>query len=259
MNNTKSEPFLSIEKNGASSVHWTLFDKPAWTTFYNPGEVTEVRIVKVYGKSDAWGGVFAKGTVSGYFDNHEAFCQAIQKADKFSHEGIYFTLQVIDSRLIGRAFNRLKPSDLTTSDINTLAYRWLPIDLDPVRPSGISSSDTELKEALELREIVSEWVISKLKFPKPIKAMSGNGGHLLFRLPDMPANKATQDFVKNILEGLAGRFDTDRVKIDTSVHNPARIWKLYGTTARKGDQVPQGYNREARPFRMAYVDDLGDF
>jgi hypothetical protein len=244
-----------------TDTHWTLFDNLVWTTFYNLGEVTEVRIVKVYGKSDAWGEEFAKGTVSGYFDNHEDFCKAIQKADKFPHGGIYFTLQVIDPRLIGRAFNRLKPSDLTTSDINVLAYRWLPIDLDPVRPSGISSSDRELREALELRALVSEWVIRELGFPKPIKAMSGNGGHLLFRLPDMPANKTNQYFVKNTLEGLAKRFDTDRVKIDTTVHNPARIWKLYGTTARKGDQVPRAHKlrREARPFRKAYIDDLGDF
>jgi hypothetical protein len=238
--------------------YMTLFDKTIWTIFYNPGEVVEVRIVKIYGKSDAWGGAFAKGTVSGYFDNHEEFCKAVQKADKFPHEGIYFTLQKIDPRLIGRAFNRLRPSDKTTSDSDVIAYRWLPIDLDPVRPSGISSSDKELYEALVLREVVAEWVISELKFPNPIKAMSGNGGHLLFRLPDLPANKETHDFIKKTLDGLAQRFDTDQVKIDTSVHNPARIWKLYGTTARKGDQVPQGHNREARPFRMAYIDDLGD-
>jgi hypothetical protein len=57
---------------------------------------------------------------------------------------------------------------------------------------------------------------------------------------------------------LASVFNTDRVKVDTSVHNPARIWKLYGTTARKGDEVPKGLNRERRPFRSAYIDRLGD-
>ena len=38
----------------------TLFDKHVWTTFFNPGEVAEVRIVKVYGKSEAWGGGLPK-------------------------------------------------------------------------------------------------------------------------------------------------------------------------------------------------------
>lgn len=236
----------------------TFFDRSVWDTFKKNGEVVEVRILKASGKSPAWGGEFAKKTVSGYFDDHAAFCKAVQHADKISHGGIYFSLQVIDPRLIGRAFNRLKPSDLTTSDNNILAYRWIPVDLDPVRPSGISSSEKELKEALALREVVSEWIVSELKFPKPIKAMSGNGGHLLFRLPDMPANETTTLFIKQTLEGLAKRFDTDRVKIDTAVFNPARIWKLYGTTARKGDEVPAGINRESRPFRMAYIEELGD-
>ena len=82
--------------------------------------------------------------------------------------------------------------------------------------------------------------------------MSGNGGHILCRLPDMPANEQTRSFIKETLERLAQMFNTDRVKIHTSVHNPARIWKLYGTTARKGDPVPAGLNREARPFHGPY-------
>jgi hypothetical protein len=237
---------------------WTLFHQKVWELFIKPGEGLEVRILKAYGRSEAWGNSFANGTVSGYFDNHHSFSEACKKADKISHGGIYFTLQVIDPRLIGRAFNRLRISDRTTSDRDVLSYRWLPIDLDPVRPSGISSSDSELKVALELRDIVADWIVKETKFPKPIKAMSGNGGHILRRLPDLPANEQMRTSLKDYLEGLAQRFNTDRIKIDTSVHNPARIWKIYGTTARKGDPVPAGLNREARPFRMAYIDDLGE-
>jgi len=88
--------------------------------------------------------------------------------------------------------------------------------------------------------------------------MSGNGGHLLFRLSDLPVNDNSKSFIKNTLEGMANRFDTDSIKVDTTVFNPARIWKLYGTTARKGDAVPAGRNREARPYRTAYIDGLGE-
>jgi hypothetical protein len=164
----------------------TLFDPSVFRLFCHSEEVVEVRIVKVYGKSLAWGNEFAKGTVSGYFDDHEAFCKAVKEADKFKHSGIYFTLQVIDPRLIGRAFNHLRPAEVTTSDANVIAHRWLPIDLDPVRPSGISSSDSELKEALNLREEVVAWIVDKMDFSLPIKAVSGNGGHLLFRLAVQP-------------------------------------------------------------------------
>lgn len=234
----------------------TFFNKEVWNTFVNPGEVVEIRILKVYGKSQAWGNEFAKGTVSGYFDDHDAFCKAVKVADKTKHGGVYFTLQVIDPRLIGRAFNRIKPAEVTTSDQNVLAYRWIPIDLDPARPSGIASSDSELKVALKLKDKVAQHTIKEYGFSAPIRAMSGNGAHLLFRLPDMPVEQG-KHFVYNILIVLAKKFNTDKVTIDTTVHNPARIWKLYGTTARKGDVVPAGPGREARPQRVSYIDDLG--
>lgn len=142
----------------------TFFDQIVWNAFVNPGEVVEVRMPKVYGKYAAWNHDFAKGTVSGYFDQHEAFIKAVKLADKTNHSGIYFTLQVIDPRLIGRAFNRLKPAEVTTSDQNVICYRWLPIDLDPVRPSGIASSDSELKTALELRDKVAQHTVKEYGF-----------------------------------------------------------------------------------------------
>ena len=213
-----------------------------------------MRILKVWGKYPAWGGQFAKGTVSGYFDDHEAFCKAVQQADKVEHGGIYFTLQVIDPRLIARAFNRLKPSNLTTSDHNVFKYRWIPIDIDPVRPAGISSSDKELQLAMTMREKVFQYCIDDLGLPNPVKGMSGNGGHLISMLPDIKANDQSRNFIEHFLQHLADKFNTDHVTIDTTVFNPARIWKLYGTTARKGDPVPAGPGREARPHRMAYID-----
>lgn len=235
----------------------TLLDPEVFNVFCQPGEVVEVRILKAVGKSTAWGNEYAKGTVSGYYDDHEAFCRDVKAADKANHGGIYFTLHVIDPRLIARSFNHLKPTDLTTSDNNVIAYRWLPVDIDSYRPAGISSSDSELKAALELRDIVAEWIMSEMSFPAPIKAMSGNGGHLLFRLPDIPISEDSKAFIKNTLEAFANRFNTDKVHIDTTTHNPARIWKLYGTSARKGDEVPVGPKREARLYRMSFIDDLG--
>lgn len=226
----------------------TFFQPEVWNAFVKPGEVIEARFIKISGRY----------TESGYFDDHAAFCEAVQHANKKQHSGAYFTLQVIDQRLIGRSFNRIKQSDLTTSDKDVRFYRWLPIDLDPVRPAGVSSSDAELSAALDLREIVAGYVVNEMKFTPPIKAMSGNGGHLLFRLPNLPANDENKKMVKNILTGLAKQFDTPEVKIDTSVFNPARIWKLYGTDARKGDQVPTGPYREARPHRQSFIDDLGE-
>ena len=247
---------LAWNYKGIVSMKRTLLDKEVFRIFVQRGEVVEIRILKAYNSSKAWEG-YAKGVVSGYFDDHAAFCDAVRGTENTSHSGIYFTLHVIDPRLIGRAFNRLKASELTTSDNDVVAYRWLPIDIDPVRPSGVSSSDKELEDALKLRDEIAAYAVSELEFTHPIKAISGNGGHLLFRLPDIPVSSENKLFIRSTLTGLADRFNTDNVRIDTSIHNPARIWKLYGTTARKGDQVPLGQNRSARPYRLAYIDDLG--
>lgn len=235
----------------------TMFEESIFNFFVSDGEVIEVRLPKTYGKSPAWGNEYSKGVVAGYFDGHQAFCQAVKKADQERHEGIYFTLQVIDPRLIGRAFNRLKPSIITTSDHNVISYRWLPIDFDPVRPAGISASKPELIEALKLRQPIIDFLKKEFGLSDPIQAISGNGAHLLFRLPDIPATPDNQEFIKGVLEQTAQQFDNDKVHIDTTIHNPARIWKLYGTTAKKGDPIPEGPHREARPHRMAYINSLG--
>ncbi len=52
----------------SNTPHHTLFDPEVFKLFCEPGEVIEVRMLKVFGKSIAWGNEFAKGTVSGYFD-----------------------------------------------------------------------------------------------------------------------------------------------------------------------------------------------
>jgi hypothetical protein len=233
----------------------TLFDLHVFREFVLPGEVVEVRILKFNSK---WNGQYVRGTIAGYFDDHEQFCKEVKRADELEHKGIYFTLQVIDLRLIARSFNRLTPTNLTTSDKDVLSYRWLPVDLDSVRPAGIPASDSELTEALKLRKVVRNYLVNEMDFHGPILAMSGNGAHILCRLPDIPATEENQKFIKYILNGLSDRFTNDRVKIDTSVFNPGRIWRLYGTNCKKGDAVPGGHGREARPHRKSYIDDLGD-
>jgi hypothetical protein len=88
--------------------------------------------------------------------------------------------------------------------------------------------------------------------------MSGNGGHLLFMLPDWKNTPDTVDVIKAMLAEIAKMFSTSTVNVDLSVYNPGRIWKVYGTTARKGDQIPAGPGRETRPYRRALIDVLSE-
>jgi hypothetical protein len=139
----------------------------------------------------------------------------------------------------------LGEKDPTTADHDVLRRRWLPIDCDPKRPAGISSSDEEhelaLDRAFEIREALWDQ-----GWDEPILADSGNGAHLLY-----PIDVAAQDdgFVKGTLDDLARRFSDTAVSIDQTVFNPARIWKLYGTVARKGDHAPI----VGRPHRLARI------
>lgn len=232
----------------------TLIDRSVYDFLKKPGDVTELRILGVSGNSPAWSG-YAKSTVTGLFDNHTDLCKALVAINKVTYTGVYFTPQVINHCLIGRAFNRLVAAKATTSDPDVLSYRFLLIDLDPVRPAGISSSDSELAAALQLRDEIAGEIASVYKLPEPIRAVSGNGGHLLYPLPDLPAVKYAP-VIKKILEEISERYSTGQVLIDTKVFNPARIWKAYGTVARKGDDVPPGPHRDARPHRLAFIDHL---
>lgn len=221
---------------------YTLFDRETFEYFIHPGEVTEVRIP-------------CKPTISGYFDDHGLFCKAVQGAEKQKKGNIYFTLQLIDHRLLGRACNRLAVLKQSTSDKDVLAYRWLPLDFDPVRPSGISSSETELKSALALRDQIADEICREYELDSPIYANSGNGAHLLYPLPDLPAKKYSEA-IKGMLLELSSKYSNDRVTVDSKVFNPARIWKVYGTTARKGDALPERNGHEARPHRMSYIESI---
>ncbi|MDY0280873.1 MAG: hypothetical protein RBR35_09970 [Salinivirgaceae bacterium] len=258
MNNTimNQNESNELSTEAESTMKLTFYDEDVWHHFVAPDEVVEMRILKATGRFPS-GEYFRRQTISGYFDDYTSFRKALAMIENFEYSGAYFTLHMIDPRLIGRAFNRLKISDLTTNDSNILYYNWLPLDFDPVRPAGISSSDSELKEALALRDHVVPVIMERYGFDPPILAMSGNGCHALFRLNDWPAVEEYRNYVKGTIGAISDEFSTDRVNIDKSVWNPARIWKLYGTQSRKGDPVPAGKFREARPHRESYIESLG--
>jgi len=233
------------------TTNLTMLDEKLFTRFVHPGEVVEIRVPKIYGKHPAWNNEYAKGNVGGYFDDFKLFSEAVKrlKACPF-YLGIYFTLQVIDTRLLARAYNKIKVLNQTTADTNVLQYRWLPIDIDPVRPAGISSSGEELQAALQTRKEIEAYMVQEYDFTPPLRGMSGNGGHLLFELPDLEITEKNKEFIKAILAMLSNKFTDAKVSVDTTVFNPARIWKLYGTLARKGDEVPA----QNRFFRESYVE-----
>jgi hypothetical protein len=197
-------------------------------------------------------------TCSGYFtfDSIDAAVREIVALDDSgTAPGVYLTINPVAPALLARAANRIKPrARETTQDKDILRRRWLLIDVDPVRPSGVSSTDAELALARDRAGAIAEYLAS-LHWPAPIVAMSGNGYHLLYRI-DLPAED--DGLVKAVLAALAARFSDDKVVVDRAVHNPARIVKVIGTVSRKGDDLRGMVGLEDRPHRRSEFVDVPD-
>jgi hypothetical protein len=205
---------------------------------WQPGDIREVRIPK----HNRFG-----STASGYFDDLEKLISAVAAWD--GRANIYVTLNPVDPALLARANNRIiNKATLATADADVLCRRWFPIDIDPNRPAGISSTDVQLDGARLVLDAVTGFLADE-GWLEPIVAMSGNGYYALYRI-DLPNDTASLELVRNVLAVLAVRFDTEKAHIDTSVFNASRIVGLFGTMKVKGDPLPD------RPHRRSHLESV---
>ena len=209
-------------------------------------EVTEVRILR---KDRYLQGTrtYTGETLSGYYEpaSYEKLIKDIEVYNRDpGTKGIYTTLQDCVPELLHRAANRLELNAKgTTSDHDIRAFTVFPIDHDPKRPAGISASESELESAKSEIKVVCDYLID-LEIPESAiaKAMSSNGWHLLVYLNELENTEANAVRFKGIGDLIAEHFN-----LDQTIYNPSRIWKLYGTISRKGD------NTEERPHRAATI------
>lgn len=202
----------------------------------NEGDLFEIRCLEANGKKVS----------SGYFHDPEAMVAQLCRLNP-TESNIYIVLNDIKQDCYSREQRDrfVTNSKIQTSDNDIVGYDWLFIDVDPRRPSGISSTDEQLQYA----KIVGNKIYSfmrNLGFNEPVSAMSGNGIHLLYRI-QLRNNDENKALVKNCLAALDMYFSDETVSIDKSNFNPARICKLYGTMARKGSNTPEN------PHRMSYL------
>lgn len=197
-------------------------------------ELFEVRII---GKGNR------KRIISGYYTDADTL---IKQFDLIDPRGanIYITINKVNEDCYAREqHDCFRQTDANTHDHEIDAYEWLFIDLDPERIAEVSSSDEELKEAEVLSGKVYEYM-KNLGFKEPIRAMSGNGHHLLYKI-NLPNTEESKNLVEKCLTVLADMFNNGKVKIDIVNHNQSRVCKLYGTLAQKGS------NTRTRPHRMS--------
>ncbi len=205
---------------------------------FRRGDVAEIRVPKA-GRD---------GTISGYFDNFDTLVRSAMSLDG-KGTGTYVTLNPVDPALLARSANKIKTrADLTTSDLNILSRRWLLIDLDPNRAAGISRTDAEHEAALARSQTIAD-ALTGQGWPEPVLTDSGNGGHILYRI-DVPNDQAGADLISMCLRAITNQYSDKDVSVDQTVYNAARIIKLYGTVARKGDNTPQRSHRVSRILQI---------
>jgi P4 family phage/plasmid primase-like protien len=242
--------------------------------FFRPGEVVEVRALGCQGKSAAWDGWAGGETgVFGYFDNAADLTRAVEALKTIPAErapgGIYFTPNPPLSSLIARASNRLVAAGKkrsATHDKEIAEIRWLLVDLDigkALRPAGISSTDDELRIAAQAARDLLAWLQGQMGMPEPIKGFSGNGYHLVWRIATQPPEdrvSGRDGLIHRCLQAMDARMREiePRIDVDQKVYNASRIWKLYGTVARKGDHTTERPHRYSRILSApaAVFDDL---
>ena len=220
------------------------------------GELFEIRLI-----NDSY-------NASGYFTSADTAIKALQnfrpewnaRTPKAKSANIFITLNPINMSCYSRKqhdcfIENVQP---TTKDNEITNLHWFLIDLDPKRMSGVSSSEKELALAKKKARTIHDF-LSDRDFKEPIRAMSGNGIHLVYRF-DVQNTAENVAVFENALKVLAEKFSDDEVEVDTTVFNPARICKLWGTIAQKGATTPE------RPHRKAYIEpsvpssvDVNDF
>jgi len=212
------------------------------SSFFNADEFFEVRILNT-----------TKGVVSGYFQADEigldAFAEQIEEyAGDYT---VYFTPNSVYSDLFDRSPNRLSPyAKNLTKDSDGPFLRWLMIDVDPVRPAGVSATAQERESAEKVVAQIKEHLFEQYGLGMPFIACSGNGYNLYYYLGDLENNDKNRKLVKAMLNSCNQLFSTENAKVDLTTYNPARIFKIYGSGSFKGEST------EERPHSLSFIVDI---
>ena len=189
--------------------------------------------------------VAGRKVYTGYFKGADKLIKELEILPD-SGGNVYITLQYINDSCYNREqHDRILFGKTTTTDGDISGYRTMLIDLDPVRPAGIGSTSEQLSAAHDKAALIYKYLRSE-GFPEPVIAMSGNGWHLLYRVVLDNTDENAQ-LIRGCLQALDMMFSNAAVKVDTTVFNPSRVCKLYGTYACKGADTAE------TPYRLSEI------
>ena len=205
---------------------------------FDVGQVVELRVISPprYGSKPL--------IQSGYFNDLDLLASAAAASSDSGAHGVYITPNRRNPALFSRSPNKLTSGLPSTSDDDVERHTYLLIDVDPIRPSHISSSTEEKRLAFDVVKTIYN-TLNAEGWPEPLFGDSGNGAHLIYKV-DLPPYHTT---IRRFYSALSLFFDREGVSIDQKVFNPSRIWKLYGTSTRKGGNTSERPHRNARLLR----------
>ncbi len=203
---------------------------------FHPGDhLFEIRVIK-------------KGSrvYSAYFKDIDSALKNLTENRFPSGAQVYFTFNTLNPVCGCREqMNRFVPGVDATGDSDVVKYEWLMIDLDPERPKGVSSSDSELNLAISKAKTIKT-ALSERGFSSPVEAISGNGMHLFYKV-NYEVTEENKSMTRSFLNCLSAQFSDDAINVDSSVFKPAQATKLYGTKTHKGSDT------EDRPHRYSEI------
>jgi len=186
----------------------------------------------------------------------DAHCRLLREGERL--RDFTAAYQLVNGPMDRRLLARYRPDEIhracngRASDKDIETRRALFVDIDPDRPKGISSTDDEHREALQVGAELREWLRGYVPEGAVAHGSSGNGCFVLVALEPTPVTTEGTVRIAGFLGLLAKRFGTARIKIDTSVSNAARLMPAGGTWKRKGTDTPE------RPHRKVTFSCRGD-
>lgn len=182
---------------------------------------------------------------SGYFTDVETL---ISEVKQFAQYNIYFIINQMQESCIGREqYNKIIKNPLsTTSDSDIVGRGFVFLDIDVKKATGTNSNEEEFEYAKQTTNKVYKFLKDN-GLLSVIVNVSGNGCHLFIPC-HIAATKENDDLIKRFTTAMGIMFSDEKIEIDQSIFNRARIAKLPGTYSRKGTK-----NNPDRPQRMACI------
>lgn len=214
--------------------------RKALSVLKEPGELFEIRIIRQNRKQP----------IVGYFNDADLMVRQLQQQD-LRDSNVYIVLNNINPACEGRAAKDKFIQGDATSDNDIRRRDWILVDIDPVRPSGTSSTDEQVQKAKKKANDVYNFLKNQ-GFKMPVCGFSGNGCHLLYKV-ELKNSEHCKKVVESFLKTLSVMFSDEDVKVDTANFNASRVCKLYGTLAQKGSNIEKQPHRMSRMTRVPDV------